>query len=193
MLRPDIFEQMTKIWGKPSIDLFASRLNAQVPCYVSWKPDPEATYVDTFSISWENHFFYAFPPFSLIPCCLQKIEMEKAEGIMIVPLWPTQPWYSQLLHLIIEAPKTLPQQTSTLKMPGRDYENHPLIKKMILMACRLSGDPLKHKEFLKKLATSSSDHGDKELKSSTLPTSRSGLHSVIDNKLIVFPPLYPKR
>lgn len=85
MLRPDIFEQMTKIWGKPSIDLFASRLNAQVPCYVSWKPNPEATYVDAFSISWENHFFYAFPPFSLIPRCLQKREMEKAEGIMIAP------------------------------------------------------------------------------------------------------------
>ena len=33
---------------------------------------------------------------------------------------------------------------------------------------------------------------DKELKSSTLPTSRSELHSVID-KLIVLPPLYPKR
>ena len=34
---------------------------------------------------------------------------------------------------------------------------------------------------------------DKELKNSTRPTLRGGFHSVIDNKLIVFPPLYLKR
>ena len=102
MLRKDIFQNVTEIWGEPTIDLFASRLNAQVACYASWRPDPGATYVDAFSISWENQFFYAFPLFSLIARCLQKIVMEKAEGTMIVPLWPTQPWYSQLLHLIVD-------------------------------------------------------------------------------------------
>ena len=85
MLRPDTFQLLTKIWGEPSIDLFASRLNAQVPCYASWRPDTDAAYVDAFSISWEKQFFYAFPPFSLIAHCLQKIEMEEAEGLMIVP------------------------------------------------------------------------------------------------------------
>lgn len=30
--------------------------------------------------------FYCFPPFSLIRRCLQKIEMDKGEGIMIVPV-----------------------------------------------------------------------------------------------------------
>ena len=109
MLRPDLFQLLTKIWGEPSIDLFASRLNAQVPCYASWRPDPDATYVDAFSISWKKQFFYAFPPFSLIARCLQKIAMEEAEGLMIVPFWPTQPWYSQLLHLITDIPRTLPK------------------------------------------------------------------------------------
>lgn len=193
MLRQDIFGKITEIWGEPTIDLFASRLNAQVACYASWRPDPGATYVDAFSISWENQFFYAFPPFSLIARCLQKIAMEKAEGIMIVPVWPTQPWYSQLLHLIVDVPRTLPQQLTTLKMPGREHEPHPLIKKMVLMARRLSGNPLQHKGFLRRLETSSYNLGGKELKNSTRPTLRGGFHSVIDNKLIVFPPLYLKR
>ena len=35
MVRPDIFLQITDIWGEPSTDLFASRLNHQVSCYVS--------------------------------------------------------------------------------------------------------------------------------------------------------------
>ena len=191
MLRKDIFQNVAEIWGEPTIDLFASRLNAQVACYASWKPDPGATYVDAFPVSSENQFFYAFPPFSLIARCLQKIAMEKAGG-MIVPLWPTQPWYSQLLHLIVDVPRSLPQQLTTLKMPGREHEPHLLIKKMVL-ACRLSGNPLQHKGFLRRLETSSSNLGGNELKNNTHLILRGGFRSVIDNKLIVFPPLYPRR
>ena len=96
---PDLFQLLTKIWGEPSIYLFASRLNAQVPCYASWRPNPDATYVDAFSISWKKQFFYAFPPFSLNARCLQKIAMGEAEDLMIVPFWPTQPWYSSAATL----------------------------------------------------------------------------------------------
>lgn len=90
MIRSDIFQQITDLWGEPSIDLFASRLNHQVSCYVSWKPDPGAAFIDAFSITWDKHFFYAFPPFSLIARCLQKAQTDCAEGLIIVPMWPTQ-------------------------------------------------------------------------------------------------------
>ena len=43
ILRQDLFLSITQLWGKPDVDLFASRLNAQLPCYVSWKPDPGAS------------------------------------------------------------------------------------------------------------------------------------------------------
>ena len=43
MPRPDLFWSIAQKWGTPDIDLFASRLNAQLPCYVSWKPDPGAS------------------------------------------------------------------------------------------------------------------------------------------------------
>ena len=181
MLRKDIFQNFTAIWEEPTIDLFASRLNVQVACYASWRPDPGATYVDAFSVSWENQFFNAFPPFSLIARCLQKIAMEKAEGIMILPLWPTQPWYSQLLHLIVDVPRRLPQQLTTLKMPGRKHEPHPLIKKMVLMASRLSGNPSQYKGFLQRLETSLSNLEDKEFKNNTHFTLRGGFRFVIDN------------
>ena len=81
MLRPDILQQVTKIW----LNHLASRLNAQVSCYASWGPDPGTPYVDVLSISWETQFFYALPPFSLIAHCLHKIVGVEAEGIMIVP------------------------------------------------------------------------------------------------------------
>ena len=41
---------------KPPFDLFVSRLNAQVSCYASWRPDPGATHIDVFSITWETIF-----------------------------------------------------------------------------------------------------------------------------------------
>ena len=48
MLRQDLFLSITQLWGTPDIDLFAFRLNAQLPCYVSWKPDPGASHTDAF-------------------------------------------------------------------------------------------------------------------------------------------------
>ena len=172
MLSPQLFQQIVEIWGKPAIDLFASRLNKQVDCYVSWRPDPGASYVDAFSISWGNKFFYAFPPFSLIARCLQKIQMEKAEGIIVVPMWPTQPWYSQLMRMITDCPRSLPQHKNTLRMPASETSQHPLIKKMTLMACIISGNPWKHREFQERLVTSSYSHGGKGQRNNMSPTSR---------------------
>ena len=48
-LEPDIYHSITKQFGKPSIDLFASRLNKQCPVYASWSPDPDALFVDALS------------------------------------------------------------------------------------------------------------------------------------------------
>ena len=50
MLSAPIFQRIVALFGKPDIDLFASRLNAQVEDYVSWKPHPMAKFVDAFTI-----------------------------------------------------------------------------------------------------------------------------------------------
>ena len=80
-------------------------------CYASRKPDPEATCVDAFSIKWNDHLLYTFLLFSLIARCFQKIEMEKSE--LIVPMLDTQPRYSQLLRMLTDVPRTLPQRPDT--------------------------------------------------------------------------------
>ena len=49
--------------GKPSVDLFASRLLHQLPRYMSWKLDPCRMAVDALQQKWTNMFHYAFPPF----------------------------------------------------------------------------------------------------------------------------------
>ena len=193
MIRPDIFRKITDIWGDPSIDLFASRLNHQVSCYVSWKPDPGAAFIDAFSITWDKQLFYAFPPFSLIARCLQKIQTDSAEGFMIVPMWPTQSWYPKLLHMLVDVPRVLPSQQTALQMPGMKQEVHPLAKKLVLIVCRLSSSPMRHRDFLKRQPLLSYSRGGKEPLSSTPHTSKDGLHIVVKNRLIQFLPLFPKR
>ena len=88
-----IYKIITLTLGTPTIDLFASRLNKQCLSYVSWRPDPEAFFIDAFSVDWSKIYFYAFTPFSLIGRCLDNIQACKAEGILVVPFWPSQTWY----------------------------------------------------------------------------------------------------
>ena len=58
-----VLEQaLAQLQASPSIDLFASRLNNQRRCYVSYRADPEAHAVDAFSLSWTVLEFSAFPP-----------------------------------------------------------------------------------------------------------------------------------
>lgn len=87
------FELIKKELGAPEIDLFASHANAKCPIYISWKRDINSCAIDAFTVPWTNFFFYAFPPFSLILRCLQKIQNDNARGIMVVPLWPAQAWF----------------------------------------------------------------------------------------------------
>ncbi|XP_045104423.1 uncharacterized protein LOC123499956 [Portunus trituberculatus] len=93
MLDPLVFRRLCDMFYVPDIDLFASRLNAQVATYVSWKPDPAATFVDAFSINWADRTSYAFPPFSLIARVLRKLQEDRASLIAILPLWPSQAWF----------------------------------------------------------------------------------------------------
>ena len=47
-LDPSLFLALMKIRGPCQIDLFANRLNAQLPAFFSWKPDPQGLASDAF-------------------------------------------------------------------------------------------------------------------------------------------------
>ncbi|KAH9641145.1 hypothetical protein HF086_013002 [Spodoptera exigua] len=87
------FRKIVNAFGCPEIDLFASRINTKCSRYISWHRDPDAEAVNAFTVDWSSCFFYAFPPFSMVLKTLRKILEDKGRGIMVVPFWPTQPWY----------------------------------------------------------------------------------------------------
>lgn len=185
MLNREVFENICSILGKPTVDLFATRLNTQLNRFISWSPDPDAEKINAFSFAWNIDYYYLFPPFSLISRCVQKINRDHTDCLMILPLWPTQIWYSAVMELLVDFPLVLPHKQRLLLLPETD-KIHPLIKQMTLIACRLSGNPMKSKEFRKKLRTLSQHLGEKVLKNSILSLSEDGYVSVAHGKLIPF-------
>lgn len=114
-----------KFQFQPEIDWFATGENTQLPNFASWEFEVEATFCDAFSQDWGEFNGYMFPPFGLIPRVLQKIKMDKAETILIHPIWPTQAWWPDLLK---SATTTMPllETKKLLRLPNFPSMRHRL-------------------------------------------------------------------
>ena len=140
--------------------------------------------MDAFTISWNSLYFYAFPPFCQIHKCLQKIlEEQVPQGIMILPFWPTQVWWPQLLKMLIAIPFLLPKQEDLLSLSHSPQTLHPLRRKLTMLACLLSGNPSRIKEFQRQLLSSLWPPGEMEQRNNTVPTLQSGKSLVIRGKI----------
>ena len=186
MLNPNIFQKLVQKTFLPQIDLFASRLNNQTPKFVSWKPDPEAMAIDAFSLKWNQwDKIYIFPPFSLIQRVLQKLNVDEAEALVIVPDWPTAVWYPQMMRCLVAKPVLIPKTRRTLVLPQRD-EIHPLHRKLQLLAVQLSGKQYLHKVFWEKQERYCALHGGSQHKNSMGHTLESGKNFVLKGRTIPF-------
>ena len=123
---------ISKLGVCPNIELFASRLNFQIQPYVSFNPDPGAIAINVFHMSWKPYLSYVFPPFCLISRILQKIYEEKATVIAVVPHWPTQVWWPQMIALLIRHPIILPNKKTTVYLPSNNDLIHPLYPRLHL-------------------------------------------------------------
>ena len=187
MLSPTVFSRLCRLFGTPKMDLFASRLNAQLPVYASWHPDPHAQYTNAFTINWNDSFMYAFPPFSVIGPVLQKLLHDSATILLIVPLWPTRTWFARALQLLVDHPRLLPRKC--LSLPQDPTAQHPLANKLTLAAMLLSADPSRRRTFHQTLQHSSSTPGVPELLNNMGRISQNGCHFRYNNRLIHFRPL----
>ena len=134
----------------PVTDLFASRVNHKLPNYFSDGPDPFASGFDAFVMPWPESV-YAFPPIHLVDKFITSFLNQKVKfGLIICPFWPSQPYFSTLLNLLIDDPflfsasvleetQMLPQSASTL------------------MACYISSTSAPQMEYQKRLPRASSE------------------------------------
>ena len=93
-----LFQKISSMFGNPTLDLFASRINYQIDRYISWKLDPKALTIDAFSIKWNTDLYYIFPLFSSLGKVTAKIYRDKTKAVLVIPKWPTQYWHPNLLR-----------------------------------------------------------------------------------------------
>ena len=106
---PTILSDTNEGFGSMYDQLFASRTNHQLPWFYSYKPDPEAEAINALIQPRAGEIGYAFAPFNLVARCLRKVIHEGATITLVCPVWPTQPWYTQLLQLVVAPPLSFPQ------------------------------------------------------------------------------------
>lgn len=144
-LHPQVFENIVEIFQRPHVDLFATRWNRKLDCFVSPVPDPLATAVDALSIDWNGMFAYAFPPSVLIPKVLQKVAQSHCQIILVAPLKWSRSWITLLLDLAVEVPRKLPVRSDLLMQPrSRVFHNDPAC--LALHVWRLSGPRLDRRD-----------------------------------------------
>ena len=110
-LSQKVFNLLCSKWGRPQIDLFATRFNHKLPKFVSPVPDQAAWAVDSLSLHWEALEVYAFPPVSLLGKVLPNVMDQGCHRmILIAPGCPNMSWFLVLVNLSIQVPVMLPRQ-----------------------------------------------------------------------------------
>jgi hypothetical protein len=138
-----VFSRVQSIVPALSVDLFATRLNRQLPLFVSPFPDQEALAADALSFPWDfQGLLYAFPPAALLPAVLRKIREEQIPLILLIaPCWPRQAWFADLLERVVVNPLRLPQLPDLLT---QGLWIHPVPAMWNLHAWLLSGTRFPH-------------------------------------------------
>ena len=81
-------------------DLFADRDNHRLPVFFSAAVCADAAGVpDCFANRWPPGVLYAFPPLHLIPRLVQHAFATDADIVLLVPDWPSQPWWPKLMSI----------------------------------------------------------------------------------------------
>ena len=190
-LHRQVAKALLSSWGSPSIDLFASRLNAQLPVYCSLVPDDQAALEDAFRHPWDNLDVYAFPPFALLGKVLSRVRQSRnCSMTLVAPLWADRDWFADLLLLLTHQPLALPLWDDIVHQPHNDLL-HPGVPALKLHAWRLSSNSSESRAFREERRATCPDASVSPLRMST---SRSGLHfviGVVDGALLQSAPLFP--
>ena len=104
ILNQTIADRIFRAWGRPFVDLFALRINTKLATYISPIREETSWKVDSLVQNWDGLYTYTYPPTSLIRACLNKVRTENVEIVLIVPGWPNQEWFPDLLDLAIDFP-----------------------------------------------------------------------------------------
>ncbi len=88
------------IWGRPTVDLFATQLNNKVKTLFSRLP--QTSFAGRLLAS--KGLLYMYPPVPLLSLALHKVIREEAQVTAILAWWLRRGWFSLVLQLLVDLP-----------------------------------------------------------------------------------------
>ncbi|KAK5930500.1 hypothetical protein CgunFtcFv8_026728 [Champsocephalus gunnari] len=137
-LHPRIVSQLWVRYGRATVDLFASRENAQCQLFFSMRDLNAPLGVDALAHVWPSGLLYAFPPLALIPQTLARVREQRHTLILIAPHWPAMYWLAEIYQLLCGQPWQLPLHRGILSQAGGEIF-HPHPERLALWAWPVSG------------------------------------------------------
>ncbi len=101
MLHRAAFTFIMEVLGQ--VDLFATRLNTQLPHYVSWQPVPYVTATELSRSHGQQRHIRLFP-LRINQQMHTKDSPGRSMMILVAPVWRAQPWFPALLELSADYP-----------------------------------------------------------------------------------------
>jgi len=99
-LDPRVFKHACDLLDfQPDIDMYASRRHHQLTNYCSQHIDDEAFHQDCYELDWSQFRPYLNPPWEDIQKMFEKIALDRAYGLVVVPFWQDARWF-ELMNLI---------------------------------------------------------------------------------------------
>jgi hypothetical protein len=82
-----------------SLDAFTCPQSKVTSRFASRHFAPEALAEDVLLLEWSGEVVWLNPPWALLPDVICKLRKERPAAVLIVPMWPSQTWWSSLLAL----------------------------------------------------------------------------------------------
>jgi hypothetical protein len=96
-LKQEYFRRGVEALGvEPTVDVFANNTNHKCQRFLALpgRLAEGAVALDGLRYSWAGELPYLFPPVQLVPRVLQKLRTEGGTAVMVVPEWPSRPWWN---------------------------------------------------------------------------------------------------
>ena len=189
-LHPQVARALLRAWGNPSIDLFATCLNAKLLLYCSLVPDPQAIFKDAFRHPWDDLDLYVFPPFPLVGRVIARVqESSRVAMTLVAPLWPEKEWFADLLLLLTQPPLALPCWDKLLRQPHCSLF-HQGVHALNLHVWRLSSDTTESRAFREELLESCQGSSENPPLDCTSQDGGSSVVGVVEGALLQSTPLF---
>ncbi len=135
-LNREVVEQIWSIYGRATVDLFASHDNARCPLFFSLKDQSAPLGIDALAHEWPHTLLYAFPPIALISPTIYRVREEGLKLILIAPRWPGKYWLAEDHTYAVRRPVVSPvAQISFVTGKGGDFSSSSRMPGTMGLAC----------------------------------------------------------